>query len=370
MSGTCSTKPSYLDFGTPEGRWSRFGSYYAMFPVEFAAQGIKKLTQTGDVVIDPFCGRGTTPFTAMALGRRSLACDLNPVAWLYAQSKIDPHSVLSEVEERIEQVSESVTKEDCEYENEFQSLAFCRGVFGFIKAARRMLDWRIDRLDRTVTAFLVHHLQDKIGAGMSNQMRHSRAMSPRYSINWWRSNGYDRPPEVDPKDFLIKRVRWRYKKGIPIPKIGQCRPLVNCGDSEKAMPYCDRLGSLVLTSPPYMGVTNYRSDSWLRLWAIGEGPNLPDWNPDQKFIDEQVYIDMLRNVFIATKQRARHDAVWYIRSDARSKTKNAIKIVLEEILPKHRLTETRAPYFDKTQTALYGDTRPKPGEVDLIYTLK
>ena len=368
MNAVHQQKLHCLDFGTPEGRWSRFGSYYAMFPVEFAVGVIEKLTQPSDTIVDPFCGRGTAPFTAMCLGRQALACDINPVAWLYALTKIDPHPALSEVEERIEQIQAMVTKKDKEYENEFQSLAFCENVFGFVNAARRTLNWRGDRLDRTVMAFIVHHLQDKLGAGMSNQMRHSRALSPRYSINWWKSNGFSEPPEIDAKDFLIRRVRWRYAKGISTPMKGQDKPLVLYGDSARKLPGSDIFGDLVLTSPPYSGVTNYRSDSWLRLWAIGEGPNLPDWNPVQKFLDVESYTEMLESVFGATAQQVRDDAVWYIRSDARVKTKDTITRVLSRLLPHHRLEEKSAPYLRKTQTALYGDAEPKPGEVDLIYT--
>ena len=367
MGENPSNKTPCLDFGTAEGRWSRFGSYYAMFPLEFAIDVIEEMTREGGAVIDPFCGRGTTPFAAMSLGRHALGYDINPVAWIYAKTKVDPHSLPLEVEERIEQVYESVGVEDQEYENEFQRFAFCKGVFGFINSARKTLNWRSDRLDRTVMAFLVHHLQDKRGAGLSNQMRHSRALSPRYSVNWWRKNGYDTPPEVNAKDFLISRVRWRYAKGIPSPKEGQNRPTVFCGDLADSKPPSDRLFNLVLTSPPYSGVTNYRSDSWLRLWAMGEGPNLPDWNPEQKYVDVEAYAEMLERVFSATRREVEPDAVWYVRSDARPKTKDTIKSVLSELLPQHRLEAKDAPYTGKTQTALYGDARPKPGEIDLIF---
>ena len=84
--------------------------------------------------------------------------------------------------------------------------------------------------------------------------------------------------------------------------------------------------------------------------------------------DVDIYVDMLKGVFDATLSRSRHDATWYVRSDARSTTLKAIKSVLTELLPNHHLKEKKAPYINKTQTALYGDHEPKPGEVDLIYT--
>ena len=369
MPTSQSDKAVCIDFGRAEGRWSRFGSYYAMFPVAFADNVITAWTKEGQTIIDPFCGRGTAPFVAMATGRYAVGCDINPIAWLYSQTKANPHPNLLDVKERIAHIAQNIAVGDYEPENEFQKVAFCRKVLGFIRAAQRILDWSNDRLDRTVMAFIVHHLHDKLGQGLSNQMRHSRSMSPRYSINWWRSKGLGTPPEIDPQDFLIRRVRWRYAKGVPNPKPGMDRPKIGLGDAADSLPTIATLADLVLTSPPYSGVTNYRSDNWLRLWAIGEGPSLPDWNPEQKFLDIEMYKNMLREVFEATSRRTQRNATWYIRSDARHKTKDAITSVLSELLPEHILEERPAPYQRKTQTALYGDTRPKPGEIDLIYAL-
>ena len=368
MTSSAQTSAS-LDFGRAEGRWSRFGSYYAMFPVSFAENVIAKWTQEGQTVIDPFCGRGTAPFVAMVTGRRAVGCDINPVAWLYSQTKIDPHPSLKEIEKRVKDVSESMKPGDDKAEHEFQELAFCSKVLGFIRSAQRTLDWRNDRLDRTVMAFMVHHLHDKRGQGLSNQLRHSRAMSPRYSINWWRQKGYETPPDIDPQDFLIRRARWRYGKGVAGPHSELARPRIGLGDGSDSLPDDPPIADLVLTSPPYSGVTNYRSDNWLRLWAMGEGPSLPDWAPEQKFLDVDTYTEMLKGVFLATLAQVHNNATWYVRSDARPKTKDAILSVLAELLPSHQLQEKNAPYRRKTQTALYGDNESKPGEVDLIYTL-
>ena len=155
---TCEQTRVSLDLGRAEGRWSRLGSYYAMFPVTFAENVIIQYSSAGQTVIDPFCGRGTAPFIAMVTGRRAVGCDINPVAWLYSQTKVDPHPNLGEVEERITQVCQSVEPGDDEPEHEFQQLGFCRGVLGFIRSAQRILDWRRNRLDRTVTALMVHYL--------------------------------------------------------------------------------------------------------------------------------------------------------------------------------------------------------------------
>ena len=75
---------------TATGRWYGFGRYYAMFPPSFAYDAIVHLTDVGEQVLDPFCGRGNAPFTATVLQRRSVGVDINPLAWLYTIVKLRP----------------------------------------------------------------------------------------------------------------------------------------------------------------------------------------------------------------------------------------------------------------------------------------
>jgi len=41
--------------------------YYTMYPLEFPLRVLHRHTQAGDVVLDPFCGRGTTNLAARIL---------------------------------------------------------------------------------------------------------------------------------------------------------------------------------------------------------------------------------------------------------------------------------------------------------------
>lgn len=50
----------------------------AVFPKHLPAWFIKLFTDTGDVVLDPFLGSGTTAFVAMELGRNAIGVEINP----------------------------------------------------------------------------------------------------------------------------------------------------------------------------------------------------------------------------------------------------------------------------------------------------
>src|SRR4029077_17909612 len=61
--------------------------YFAMFPESFAATWIERLTKPRDLVLDPFCGRGTAPFQALLMDRQSVGGDINPVAYCVTKAK-------------------------------------------------------------------------------------------------------------------------------------------------------------------------------------------------------------------------------------------------------------------------------------------
>ena len=65
-------------------------SYLASFPAALAHAFIARYSRPGDVVLDPFSGRGTTPLQACAEGRIGVGNDLNPFAHLLTASKVEP----------------------------------------------------------------------------------------------------------------------------------------------------------------------------------------------------------------------------------------------------------------------------------------
>src|SRR5438094_3969623 len=61
--------------------------YFAMFPESFAESWIDRVTKPGDVVLDPFSGRGTTAFQSLLMNRRAVASDVNDVAYCLTKAK-------------------------------------------------------------------------------------------------------------------------------------------------------------------------------------------------------------------------------------------------------------------------------------------
>jgi len=359
-------------YGTAAKRWEGIGPYYAMFPIRFAEAVINEYTSPGDTVLDPFAGRGTAVFSATALGRRGFGIEISPVGWVYARAKLGP-APLEEVEERLLEIAE----QGHEYAERARALPkFFRKCFSppvrrFLLAARGGLDWRRCTCDRTLMAILLVYLHGKEGQALSNQMRQTKAMSPYYAIKWWEENG-TKPPDLDIVKFMQQRIRWRYAKGV----VEADGSRVLLGNSITILPQLERhlrekevsKANLLLTSPPYFGVTNYHYDQWLRLWLLGfETDAYVTRGPYQgRFTNPDRYKHLLKKVFRRSAKVVSDAAVIYVRTSKDPFTKGATLDAMLEAFPKKRLVAYSQPFLKPTQTYLFGDKTPKTGEVDLV----
>ncbi|MCW5555974.1 MAG: site-specific DNA-methyltransferase, partial [Verrucomicrobiae bacterium] len=65
-------------------------SYRACFKPQLPRFFIERLTQPGEVVYDPFMGRGTTPIEAALLGRVPYGNDINPLSLTFTRPRLRP----------------------------------------------------------------------------------------------------------------------------------------------------------------------------------------------------------------------------------------------------------------------------------------
>ncbi|MBL0924293.1 MAG: site-specific DNA-methyltransferase [Sphingomonadaceae bacterium] len=344
-----------------------------MFPVSFARQVINDFSEKGDVVLDPFAGRGTSVFCAYEAGREGIGIEHNPLGWIYGNTKLRPAAENRVISRLIDLHFASVDNlVEADSLPEFFQICFSRSVRAFLITAREQLDWKRSVVDRTLMAFLLTYLHGKIGESgspqsLSNQMRQTKALAPDYSVNWWRKHGYVIPPEIDIIDFMCSRIQWRYQKGFP--KFD--RSSIKLGDSRKVLKRISRPENgvrLLLTSPPYCGVTSYYYDQWLRFWLLGESerPSITGDEWKGKYDSKLSYRLLLHDTFISASRLLSEDATIYVRTDARKVTRDISIEVLSKIFPEKRLDVFEAPFTKPTQTHLFGDRSPKPGEVDLI----
>jgi hypothetical protein len=362
-----------LSTRTAIGRWSGLGPYYAMFPREFAFEVVETYSKPGDTVLDPFAGRASSIYAAAAMQRQAYGFEINPVGWLYGFVKLQPASEKN-VLERIKDlgaISLSIRQQELDSLPEFFKFCYSSNVLGFLLTARRELRWKNSRVDATVMAVILVCLHGKRENSLSNQMRQGKAMSPEYSIRWWKEKQLS-PPEIDPVEFLLERTKWRYAKGLPNLShskvyLGDSTSLLN-GLIGRVKRSDIQQFSLLFTSPPYFAITNYHYDQWLRLWMLG-GSSLPTFTGEKwrgKFESKVRYHNLLKTVFLGCSKTLNKNATIYVRTDSRSFTKETTINILQDIFPDKNMEIIPRPFSKNTQTALYGDKSKKPGDVDII----
>ena len=347
---------------SPEGRWRGFGPYYAMFPTNFAQYFIHQYSKPGDTIIDPFCGRGTSNYVAQLMKRDSIGCDVNPVAWVYSKTKTNPARQVERLLNRVDEVWRSSRPKDAQPVCEFQKFAWSKPVLRFLNSARRELNWKQSKIDRTLAAIILVYLHGRREHSFSNQMRQSKSMAPDYAVRWWKKRKM-KPPDINPTQFLKSRILWRYQKGLVTNNMSSS---IYLGDARKCLARQKNMNAkLLLTSPPYMGVTDYKYDNWIRLWVLGEAP-LPERIKNRRYANKEKYKSMIKQVFETSRELLANDACVVVRTDRRKFTLETTADTLLELWPQHKLYGKHITLTKATQTALFGDKTKKPGDVDLI----
>jgi DNA modification methylase len=361
-------------FSTAESRWARFGPYYAMFPVDFAFDVVQKYSKEGDFIIDPFAGRSSSIYAGGILGRHSLGIEINPVGWLYGNVKLKPGNKDQVINRLLEIYSKrNYYKRSIERMPLFYRMCYCDEVLKFLLSARKNLNWQNSNVDATLMSIILVYLHGKLGEGLSNQMKMTKAMGMNYSINWWEKKNLMKPPQINPVEFIMKKIKWRYEKGYP--KVFDSHVIF--GDSslelDRIIKNSKNTGirfSLLFTSPPYYSVTDYYADQWLRLWLLG-GPAIPKTKTEKyknRFIHKDNYYKLLDNVFGNCAQIMDNNSTIYVRTDKRKYTFNTTLNILQKHFPKHKTSVTDSPFTKKTQTEIHGNTSKEKGEVDIILT--
>lgn len=245
--------------------------YFAMFPESFADKHLC-LAAPDAVVLDPFSGRGTTVFQALLTGRTGLGVDVNPVAVCVSRAKASPPTA-AEIRARIDELESAFQPADSDLlEDEFFKACFARTTLQQILWLREQLSWRTNPVDCFIAAMAagcLHGESHRSARVFSNRMPRTIATKPAYSISWWAARNYE-PPERDVFDILRQETDFRYVSS-PALTVGYVEE-GDARDASKLLPKWRGKVSLVITSPPYLDVTHFREDQWLRVWFLGGDP--------------------------------------------------------------------------------------------------
>jgi hypothetical protein len=249
--------------------------YFAMFPPAFVREQLEAHSRPGDLTLDPYSGRGTALLEALLNDRRAIACDINPVAYCItaAKASVPPFTAVTNEIRHLKRgylrLSPSALRRERRALPPFFHRAFHWTTLSQLLFLRRALRWRTNALHRFIAALALgslHGEMDKSRSYFSNQMPRTISTKPRYSLKYWKRHRLW-PKKRDAFAILESRAKFRLRDGNPAR-----RGSVAMTDARRAAFALQQFKGqvkMVITSPPYLNITNYEEDQWLRLWFLG-----------------------------------------------------------------------------------------------------
>jgi hypothetical protein len=251
-------------------------SYRGCFKPQLAGFFIQKFSAPGDVVCDPFMGRGTTPLEAALLDRKAVGMDANPLGEMLVTPRLNP-PLIEEVERLLARIPwdrVSALREDLlafYHPETLQKITALRNHF-----LERDLSNELDAVDAWIRLVALNRL-----SGHSAGFFSVRTMPPNQAVPVSRQiaiNARNRqtPEYRDVAELILRKSRslLRHLTTEQREQLATLAPehRIHTGLAEKMEHIEDNSVQLVVTSPPFLNVVNYRQDNWLRCWFAGIDP--------------------------------------------------------------------------------------------------
>jgi len=247
-----------------------FHPYPAKFIPQIPKSIIKTLTKEGEVVLDPFCGCGTTLVEAKLLNREAIGVDINPIATLITRAKTNKLSqdeiqlttaLLASIERDIEDYyNQSVTinykiPDFNNIEHWFQQNVLHE--LGIIK-------FHIDNIKNEKLKTYLYTALSAIIVTVSNQESDTRYAAVDKRIKDFRTFSE-----------FSKKVKDMNTRMSEFSKMASDAPVrVYTADTRNMSFLKDDSVDLIVTSPPYANTYDYYLYHKLRMYWLGYDVNI------------------------------------------------------------------------------------------------
>ena len=245
-------------------------SYRACFKPQLPRFFIEMLTDPGDIVYDPFTGRGTTIIEAALMGRSVISNDANPLSRILCEPRLSS-PFIRDVGERLDEIRCDTFREaDLDL-----SMFFHEETMSEIVSLRDYLDERRkegleDPVDRWIRMVATNRLTGHSGGFFSvYTLPPNQAVSPgsQVKINKKRNQA---PEYRDTKKLILKKTKSLLRNLSLDEAENLCsaagKALFLTNDAGDVPEIEDDSVSLTVTSPPFLNIVQYSKDNWLRCW--------------------------------------------------------------------------------------------------------
>ncbi len=248
-------------------------SYRACFKPQLPAYFIDRLSDEGDLVYDPFSGRGTTVVEAALRGRRVVANDISPLSAIFARPRLEvPH--VSEVDARLSAIELGQRVRPALDLSMFFHADTEREILNlraYLNARRRSRsEDAIDRWIRMVATnrltghspgfFSVYTLPPNQAVSIEGQLKINQRLEQKPTYRNVRELILRKSMQL--QAGLTANDRDRLRRAA-----SHARFLEGSAASTRAIGH--NSVQLTVTSPPFLDVVQYAKDNWLRCWFNG-----------------------------------------------------------------------------------------------------
>lgn len=248
-------------------------SYRACFKPQLPGFFVDRLSKPGDVVHDPFMGRGTTPLEAALRRRVPSGNDANPLSAMLLRPRLSPPQQ-RDVEARLQSL-------DLDFAGELPTelLTFYHGAtLRELCALRAHLitrerDGTLDAVDDWIRMVTVNRL-----TGHSPGFLSVYTMPPNQAVSVAAQKRINERRNQTPPYRDLRAVVARKSKALlgavtdddraALASVA-ARAALATGPAASTPSLPDASVQLVVTSPPFLDVVQYKDDNWLRCWFCG-----------------------------------------------------------------------------------------------------
>ena len=239
-------------------------SYRACYKPQLPSYFLKKHSRQGNLVYDPFMGRGTTLIEAQLHNCNVIGNDINPLSKVLVEGRLQPPSIL-DVKDALNEVDLQQLSIDIEIDKRFL-------VFFHPKTLKEIYGWKTF-FKNTVASPVSKWLQM---VACSRLTGHSKCYFSGYTlppnlaasfksqkrINQKRKQ---KPPYRNTKEIILKKTESLFKNSLPSYYTEKTNLLLT-GSADKTPQISCNTVNLVITSPPFLAEVNYLQDNWMRMW--------------------------------------------------------------------------------------------------------
>ena len=285
-------------------------SYRACFKPQLPRFFITRLTDPGDVVFDPFMGRGTTLLEAALLGRDALGNDVNPLSRMLVEPRLAPPAS-SSVESRLRALSLDADRgETAAHPDGFDTFFQARTLTQICRLRAYLLErtaaGAADAVDRWIRMVAINRLTGHSGGFFSvytlppNQ---ATSIESQRKINERRNQ---QPPYRDVVALILRKTSSLLKDMRRQAPTGRARGFFR-QRADVGFDYAGPPVSLAVTSPPFMNIVNYKHDNWMRCWFAGLDADGIEITQTNKL---EAWKDLVRSVLVNVAAISRRGAAF------------------------------------------------------------